>query len=150
MDEIERLKKFVNLMEETELEELEWEKNGLHIVLKKKPERSVKKGEKPEAILSPSEKSSLSAKPGAKFVEVKSKMVGTFYRAPVPDMPAFIKEGSLVKKGDKLCVIESMKIMREVISELSGKIVSILLNNGDPVEYGQVLFLIEPTHQKSI
>jgi len=75
---------------------------------------------------------------------IKSPMVGTFYRSPSPDVDAFVKVGDHVKKGDTLCIIEAMKIMNEVEAEVSGVILDIQIENAQPVEYGQTLFLIEP------
>lgn len=71
-------------------------------------------------------------------------MVGTFYRSPSPDVDAFVKVGDHVKKGDTLCIIEAMKIMNEVEAEISGVILDVQIENAQPVEYGQTLFLIEP------
>jgi acetyl-CoA carboxylase biotin carboxyl carrier protein len=70
-------------------------------------------------------------------------MVGTFYRAPVPGAEPFVKEGDVVEKGRVLCIIEAMKLMNEIESEASGRIHSVLVENAQPVEYGQPLFLIE-------
>ncbi len=72
-----------------------------------------------------------------------SPMVGTFYRSPAPDAQVFAEVGSVVKSGQALCIIEAMKLMNEVESEFSGKVVSILVENGQPVEYGEPLFHIE-------
>jgi len=83
------------------------------------------------------------AKP-AKGVAIKSPMVGTFYRSPSPDSEFFVKVGDHVGKGDTLCIIEAMKIMNEVEAEMSGVILDIKVDNAQPVEYGQTLFLIEP------
>ncbi|GEM84568.1 MAG: acetyl-CoA carboxylase biotin carboxyl carrier protein subunit [Meiothermus sp.] len=80
----------------------------------------------------------------SKYVEVKAPIVGTFYRAPSPDAEPFVKEGDTVKKGQVLCIIEAMKLMNEIESEVSGVVRKILVANGEPIEYGQVLFLIEP------
>ncbi len=77
-------------------------------------------------------------------IAVKSPMVGTFYRSPSPDVDPFIKVGDHVRKGDTLCIIEAMKIMNEVEAEMSGVILDIQIDNAQPVEYGQTLFLIEP------
>ncbi|MGB9792083.1 MAG: acetyl-CoA carboxylase biotin carboxyl carrier protein [Thermacetogeniaceae bacterium] len=85
-----------------------------------------------------------STKKKANLVEVVAPMVGTFYRAPAPDAPPFVEVGSKVKKGDTLCIIEAMKLMNEIEAECDGEIVEILVENGEPVEYGQVLFLIAP------
>lgn len=77
-------------------------------------------------------------------VAFKSPMVGTFYRSPSPDVDPFVKVGDHVRKGDTLCIIEAMKIMNEVEAEMSGVILDIQIDNAQPVEYGQTLFLIEP------
>jgi oxaloacetate decarboxylase alpha subunit len=74
---------------------------------------------------------------------ITSPMVGTFYRSPSPEAPAFIEVGSVVKAAQTLCIIEAMKLLNEVESEFGGKIVSILVENGQPVEYGEPLFHIE-------
>jgi acetyl-CoA carboxylase biotin carboxyl carrier protein len=78
------------------------------------------------------------------LVEVKSPMVGTFYRNPTPDAPSYVDEGRRVSKGDTLCIIEAMKLMNELECEVSGTIVEILAENGQPVEYGQILFRVDP------
>lgn len=75
---------------------------------------------------------------------VMSPMVGTFYRSPSPDVDPFVKVGDHVRKGDTLCIIEAMKIMNEVEAEVSGVVLDIQVDNAQPVEYGQTLFLIEP------
>ncbi|WP_337869675.1 acetyl-CoA carboxylase biotin carboxyl carrier protein [Meiothermus sp.] len=80
----------------------------------------------------------------SKYVEVKAPIVGTFYRAPSPEAEPFVKEGDTVKKGQVLCIIEAMKLMNEIESEVSGVVRKIMVSNGEPIEYGQVLFLIEP------
>ncbi|HLD74787.1 MAG TPA: acetyl-CoA carboxylase biotin carboxyl carrier protein [Bdellovibrionota bacterium] len=77
-----------------------------------------------------------------KMVEMKSPFVGTFYRSSSPESEPFVKEESLVKKGDVLCIVEAMKLMNEIESEVEGKILSILVENGEPVEFGQPLFKI--------
>ncbi len=74
---------------------------------------------------------------------ITSPMVGTFYRAPSPEAPAFVETGSIVKDGQALCIIEAMKIMNEVESEYTGKVIAILVDNGQPVEYGEPLFHLE-------
>lgn len=79
-----------------------------------------------------------------KHSKVLSPFVGTFYRAPSPEADPYVKEGQTVKKGDVLCIVEAMKLMNEIESEVNGRIVSVLAENGQPVEYGEPLFLIEP------
>jgi acetyl-CoA carboxylase biotin carboxyl carrier protein len=81
--------------------------------------------------------------PAKKLIEITSPMVGTFYRSPGPDESAFVEIGDAVKKGQPVCIIEAMKLMNEIESEASGKIVEILVENTQPVEYGQVLMRIE-------
>jgi acetyl-CoA carboxylase biotin carboxyl carrier protein len=78
-----------------------------------------------------------------KIKTITSPMVGTFYRAPSPEVPAFVETGSIVKGGQALCIIEAMKIMNEVESEYTGKVIAILVDNGQPVEYGEPLFHLE-------
>jgi acetyl-CoA carboxylase biotin carboxyl carrier protein len=79
------------------------------------------------------------------LTEVKSPMVGTFYRAPAPEAPPYVEIGSVVRTGQTLCILEAMKLMNELESEVDGVVRAILVENGDPVEYGQVLFRIEPS-----
>jgi acetyl-CoA carboxylase biotin carboxyl carrier protein len=74
---------------------------------------------------------------------VKSPMVGTFYRSPSPGAPAFIEQGAVVKAGDTLCIIEAMKLLNEIEADVGGTVKKILVENGQPVEYGQALFVIE-------
>ena len=79
-----------------------------------------------------------------KWEEVLSPMVGTFYQAPTPDEPPFVEVGDRVRTGQTLCIIEAMKLMNEIEAELSGQVMQILVNNGEPVEYGQPLMRINP------
>src|SRR6186713_735747 len=83
------------------------------------------------------------APPEPKGHAVKSPMVGTFYRAPSPGAPSFVEVGQSVTKGQTLCIIEAMKLLNEIESDVAGKVKAILVENGQPVEYGQPLFLIE-------
>jgi acetyl-CoA carboxylase biotin carboxyl carrier protein len=78
------------------------------------------------------------------LIDVKSPMVGTFYRQPAPEAPSYVEIGSTVKKGQTLCILEAMKLMNELESEVDGIVREVLVENSDPVEYGQVLFRIEP------
>jgi len=81
----------------------------------------------------------------AKYITVKSPIIGTFYRKPSPDKPAFVEVGATVKTGDVLCVIEAMKLFNEIESEVSGKIVKVLVDDSSPVEFDQPLFLVDPS-----
>ena len=80
----------------------------------------------------------------SRYVTVKSPMIGTFYRTPGPDKDAFVSVGSTIQPGDKLCIIEAMKTFNEIESEISGKIVKVLVDNASPVDYDQPLFLVDP------
>jgi acetyl-CoA carboxylase biotin carboxyl carrier protein len=80
----------------------------------------------------------------SKLVAVKSPMVGTFYRSSSPDKPAFVKVGDSINKGDVVCIIEAMKLFNEIESEVSGTIVKVLVEDAQPVEYDQVLFMVDP------
>ena len=81
----------------------------------------------------------------SKYITVKSPIIGTFYRKPSPDKPVFVEVGASVAKGDVLCVIEAMKLFNEIESEISGKIVKILVDDMSPVEFDQPLFLVDPS-----
>lgn len=81
----------------------------------------------------------------SKYVTIKSPMIGTFYRKPSPDKPMFVEVGSTIAKGDVLCVVEAMKLFNEIESEISGKIVKILVDDMSPVEFDQPLFLVDPS-----
>ncbi len=78
------------------------------------------------------------------YIEIKSPMVGTFYVAPAPDAPPYAKVGDIVSVGQVVCIIEAMKLMNEIEAEISGSVAKILVENTQPVEFGQVLFLIDP------
>ncbi|MBM4128786.1 MAG: acetyl-CoA carboxylase biotin carboxyl carrier protein, partial [Nitrospira sp.] len=108
---------------------------------------------KREKILSPIEMPKFStiqervtreAEEETRLITVTSPIVGTFYRAPSPESDPFVEAGSRVKKGQVLCIIEAMKLMNEIESEVDGIVIKVLVENGQPVEYGEPLFLIEP------
>ena len=81
----------------------------------------------------------------SKFIEVKSPMIGTFYRSSGPDKDAFVKVGDKIAPGDVVCIVEAMKLFNEIESEVSGEIVKVLIDDASPVEYDQVLFLVDPS-----
>src|SRR6056300_583461 len=81
----------------------------------------------------------------SKYITVKSPIIGTFYRKPSPDKPNFVEVGSSIAEGDPLCVIEAMKLFNEIESEVSGKIVKVLVDDASPVEFDQPLFLVDPS-----
>ena len=102
----------------------------------------------PQAAPAPVAAAPVAAAPVAEnsnYITVKSPMIGTFYRKPSPDKPMFVEVGSSIGKGDVLCVIEAMKLFNEIESEISGKIVKILVDDMSPVEFDQPLFLVDPS-----
>jgi acetyl-CoA carboxylase biotin carboxyl carrier protein len=102
----------------------------------------------PQAPQAPVAAAPVAAAPAAEnsnYITVKSPMIGTFYRKPSPDKPMFVEVGSTISKGDTLCVIEAMKLFNEIESEVSGKIVKILVDDMSPVEFDQPLFIVDPS-----
>lgn len=104
----------------------------------------------PQATVSPAPvETAAPAKPApsedSKYITIKSPIIGTFYRKPSPDKPVFVEVGSNIAEGDVLCVIEAMKLFNEIESEVSGKIVKILVDDSSPVEFDQPLFLVDPS-----
>ncbi|MBI1978132.1 MAG: acetyl-CoA carboxylase biotin carboxyl carrier protein [Candidatus Omnitrophica bacterium] len=145
---IKELKDMINLMQEHGLSELEIEKNGFKIRLKKGASGAIVQ----EAIISQPkslrEETSTQAQGSTSELEagvtiVKSPMVGTFYAAPAPDAEPYVARGKEIKVGDVLCIIEAMKLMNEIKSETSGRVSDILVENGQPVEFDQPLFKIQ-------
>lgn len=93
----------------------------------------------------PSAPAPTAAAEDSKYVTIKSPIIGTFYRKPSPDKPVFVEVGTDIKEGDVLCVIEAMKLFNEIESEISGKIVKVLVDDSSPVEFDQPLFLVDPS-----
>ncbi len=142
---IKKIEEIVRLMEKHNLTEITIEEDGAKVHLKKGPggevERSV---QMISPVLTPAREIPPAEKKGtANTVEIKAPMVGTFYRSPSPEAKPFIDVGSKINEGDVLCIIEAMKLMNEIKSEVKGKIVDILAENGAPLEFGQVMFLVE-------
>ena len=140
------IEEVLQLMESRGLVEVELEHQGMKIRLKKataSPGPQVV-----EYVSGISQPAPATSKPDAEEsshrIVIKSPMVGTFYRAPAPDAPPFTEVGQDLEVGQVVCIIEAMKLMNEIKSEVAGRIVEILAENGDPVEFGQPLFAIEP------
>lgn len=141
----------IALMNENGLLELEIEKEGLRIRLKKKGANIITSEEPvyPEEETTAQGRTSIretqpQEKMLAKTIEIKAPMVGTFYRTPSPDAPPYVDVGQVVEVGQVICIIEAMKLMNEIKSEIKGKILEILVDNTEPVEFSQPMFLIEP------
>ncbi|MDD3296644.1 MAG: acetyl-CoA carboxylase biotin carboxyl carrier protein [Candidatus Omnitrophica bacterium] len=134
--EPDKLKKFIKFMEENNLSELEIEEEGKRIRLKKNTSEIIPVTAAPQSP--PKEEKQ------EKTIEIKSPMVGTFYRAPSPGAKPYVEIGQIIKSGDVVCIVEAMKLMNEIKAEFTGRIVKIPVENGEPVEFGQSLFIIEP------
>ena len=151
---LKEIKEMIALMNENDLTELEIEKDGTKIKLKKSSS-DITGGYHPrppefrlETIPSMSKEKEAPAASSAGDKAAKtiaSPMVGTFYRAPSPEAPPFIEVGQTVEIGQVVCIVEAMKLMNEIKSEVRGKIVEVAVENAEPVEFGQTLFVVEPS-----
>ncbi|MFH1045968.1 MAG: acetyl-CoA carboxylase biotin carboxyl carrier protein [Candidatus Omnitrophota bacterium] len=143
---LKEIKEMIALMNENDLTELELERDGLKIRLKKSGGEIQQFITHPQAAAQYKEAAQAPAPqpPDSHLIEVKSPMVGTFYRAASPESAAFVDTGSEIQPEQVVCIIEAMKLMNEIKSEVKGIVREILVENGHPVEYGQVLFRVEP------
>jgi len=160
--ELLQIKEFVNLIKDADITELLWEKDGTKISFK----RGTPNLEEQKELTREEVKDYATLPPGAKieketpyqkgealpfsekYTTIKSHMVGTFYNSLSEDQPPLVKVKDVIKPGQKICVIEAMKIMREISADKGGKVVKILVENSHPVEYGQDMFLIDPYYEK--
>ncbi len=148
---LKELKELIALMNEHGLVEIEVEREGMKVRLRKAGAEIQAEGVFTERIPHHPAAGGVSVivapemVPVAAGVEVKSPMVGTFYRAPAPEAPPFLEVGQQIQVGQVLCIIEAMKLMNEIKAEVKGRVLKILVENGQPVEFGQVLFLVEPS-----
>lgn len=157
--DLKQIKQIIDLMKRSELSEFEFEEEGFKIKIKRGSGglpiiSSVPQSAHPFPVVSPESpvsgaKAAIPAQaanpngdePG--FAYVKSPMVGTFYRSPSPENPPFVENGTKVEEKTAVCIIEAMKIMNEIQAETKGTVVEMLVENGQPVEYGQRLFKIK-------
>lgn len=144
--ELEEIKQIISFLKDTDVTELNIEREGFKIRIKRgyiygpiEITRTIKPSEESPKISYPME----TPKEEETLHTVISPLVGTFYRGPSPDSPPFVELGTRVEKGQVLCIIEAMKIMNEIESDVSGIVKKVLVENGQPVEYGEPLFLIE-------
>ena len=156
--DLKQIKQIIDLMKRSELSEFEFEEEGFKIKIKRGS------GGQPVIMTAPSsahpfpvaaENAATSARPAAVapsaspagdeagFAYVKSPMVGTFYRSPSPENPSFVENGTKIDEKTVVCIIEAMKIMNEIQAEIKGSVVEVLVENGQPVEYGQRLFKVK-------
>lgn len=144
--ELEDLKSLIELLKETDITELQVEKEGTKVKIKREKLFG--------GIEIAAHRPSVSAQDAAikdlvdeetqRLITITSPIVGTFYKSASPETPAFIENGMRVKKGQVLCIVEAMKLMNEIESDTDGIVVKALIENGQPVEYGEPLFLIDP------
>lgn len=143
--ELEEIKNIISFLKDTDVTELNIEKEGFKIRIKRGylygPIEISKTIKSSEEIIKPSHL--IEANKEETLHTINSPLVGTFYRAASPDSPPFVEVGTKIEKGQVLCIIEAMKIMNEIESDVSGVVKKILVENGQPVEYGEPLFLIE-------
>lgn len=146
---IKKIKELIELMNENGLTEVEVENEGTKVRLSKNTQgmyeqvmsaAPVRQGQ----VQGVDASQTVAAPKQTSAQEVKSPMVGTFYRSSSPDADSYVEVGSIIQKGDVLCIVEAMKLMNEVKAEFGGKIVEILVENAEAVEYGQPIFLVEP------
>lgn len=154
---IKEIKEMLQLMQEHGLSEIEIEKDGLKIKLKKGAGGRVIAEEVRDAgqtVVIPmaaggetrylgGSQTPRASQEAANITLIRSPMVGTFYSAPAPDQPPYVATGQRIKEGDVLCIVEAMKLMNEIKSDMSGTVIEILVQNGQPVEFDQPLFKVQ-------
>ncbi len=149
---LKELKELINLMEEYGLSELEMEKEGLKVRLKRGPSGKMVPEITPLSASAPlghspavpaGQQIPRETAEDANVLIIRSPMVGTFYGAPAPDAAPYVAKGKRIAVGDVLCIIEAMKLMNEIKSDVSGTVVEVLVENGQPVEFDQPLFKVQ-------
>jgi acetyl-CoA carboxylase biotin carboxyl carrier protein len=155
------IRDLIDFISKSGLNEVDIETKELKLHVKREPDQKVFKSAStpvvaaapvaavsaPVAVAAPKAEKAVAAEPsssGKKTVEIKSPMIGTFYRSSSPDSPVLASVGDKISKGQTVCIIEAMKLFNEIESEVSGTIVKVLAENASPVEYDQVLFVVEP------
>ena len=148
---LKEIKELINLMNENDLVELEIEREGTKIRIRKsssgKFEATTEAPSAQRVIQTVKLDQELDSKKETRLeknlVAIKAPMVGTFYRTPSPDTKSYVEIGQVVEVGQVVCIIEAMKLMNEIKSEVTGKVVEVLVENANPVEYGQALFMVD-------
>jgi acetyl-CoA carboxylase biotin carboxyl carrier protein len=146
-----QIQELIDLLKKNNLTELEMEREGVRIRLRHETGNRTISATVPEQQGTSVAMSAKLLPAGAKtedtsgMITIVSPIVGTFYRSPSPDADPYVEEGDYVKKGQVLCIVEAMKLMNEIESEVDGRITKILAESTKPVEYGQALFLVDPT-----
>ncbi len=161
MIDLEFLERLIAAVDESSLDSIELERGGTRVRLAKTPDQHVTVGATPAPAAAPAapapapvsvsagdasaSSDGANAPADSNLIDITSPMVGTFYRAPAPDAPPYVEVGDSIGDGATLCIIEAMKLMNELEAEVSGTIAEICVENAEPVEYGQVLFRIDPS-----
>ena len=146
--DLRKLKKLIDLVQESGIAELEITEGEERVKIVKgglvsaAPVAAPVPAERPPTLAAPAPAAAAEAPSGQEGHVVKAPMVGTFYRSPSPDAKAFVEVGQPVKEGDTICIIEAMKLMNEIEADAAGVVKAILVENGQPVEYGQPLFIL--------
>jgi len=152
------IRDLIEFISQTGLNEVDIETKELKLHVKREPDQKIIQGSAaPVAVAAPAPapapaaaapaapKAEKPAAPaGKKTLDIKSPMIGTFYRSANPDSPAFVSVGDKISKGQTVCIIEAMKLFNEIESEVSGTVIKVMCENSSPVEYDQVLFVVEP------
>jgi len=152
--ELKEIKKIVEMMTAHDLAEFLLEEESFTLQLKRGSSGMVQMVSAPQMMAAPAAAPAVSSAPAAPaapavdsnagLLEIKSPMVGTFYRSPSPDSDSFVQIGQDVTADTVVCIVEAMKVMNEIQAEVKGKIKKIMVDNATPVQFGQVLFLVEP------
>jgi acetyl-CoA carboxylase biotin carboxyl carrier protein len=145
--DLKELKALVRLMEGADLEELEVAEGDRRIRIRRRAgdgQPVIRAGVPGQAGAKVAAAPAIGGAEAAGLVPIESPMVGTFYRAPAPGAEPYVKEGDSIQKGTVVCIVEAMKLMNEIESEVAGRVVRVVAENGKPVEFGQPLFLVEP------
>ncbi len=150
--DLKELKALLRLMEGNSVEELEVEEGGRRVRIRRRfaQEEPISPGPRLAGYASPPAAkilapSSAAVPEAAGLIPIEAPMVGTFYRAPAPGANPYVKEGDVIQKGSVVCIIEAMKLMNEIEAEVAGRVAKVMVENGQPVEFGQALFLVEPS-----
>jgi len=159
-----QIQELIKLINKSNIGEVSIEENDFKITIKQKKDQQIQQQpvtapvylqpqvtappvqqiQQPAQITSPASPETPAIKPD-NLITIKSPMIGTFYKRPSPDKPSFVEVGEDITPGQILCIIEAMKLFNEIESEVSGKVVKILVDDSSPVEYDQPLFLVEPS-----
>ena len=153
--DLKEIQALVKLVSNSSVDHLEVDQKDFSIKIKKNPTKTEVVSMTPAAPVAaaPAAPAPVAAAPAApaapvkeevKGVEIKSPMIGTFYRSPSPDKPSFVEVGDEIKVGQTICIVEAMKLFNEIESEVAGRVVKICVDDASPVEYDQPLFIVEP------